>query len=281
MRGGWWSTMGLGLAVGLAAGNVGAEEPQPEPAKATLAEETDGDVVRKVRKLIQATIAADDAERVKGWQGLKEMGNLAVPALIALYRKPGLTPAMLESVLIALGDSKDPRAGPALLELLAFKDAQVKVGAARALGDSGYKEALPALETLAANAEEDEDVRLHAATAGARMGSEKAITALQQLAVSPNAATRSRAIFTLGKHGGAAQLAAIRKGLEDTDRGVREDTVQALTEIGEPALDALIAALNDSDYRVRASVMDGLRHVTKQRFDKPDEWRDWCAKRSK
>src|SRR5260221_13977748 len=96
--------------------------PEPKPAEA----EVDPDVLRKVRKLIRGTLAEDSAEREKAWNGLKNMGNLAVPGLLGLYRQKDTTVEMVRSILIALGDSKDPRAGPALVELLGNKEPSIR-----------------------------------------------------------------------------------------------------------------------------------------------------------
>ncbi|HYG74207.1 MAG TPA: HEAT repeat domain-containing protein [Planctomycetota bacterium] len=259
----------------LAAITTGAAEPPP------LEVETDPDVLRKVGKLVKSTLHEDTAEREKGWKGLKDMGNLAVPGLVGLYRQSTTTPEMTRSILIALEDSKDARAGPALVEILASKDAGVRRDAARAIGDSNYKAAVPALEKLAGDANEDEEVRLFAAAAGAKLGGEKSIAILQELQKSSKTEIRSRATFALGKAGGKQQIPAIEKGLSDSDSSVREDAVEALRLIGgEEVLPGLVKALDDEDHRVRGAAMDALRQVTKQKIENdPAAWREWWKKK--
>jgi len=262
------------LICGLAGVALRAAEPPP------LEVETDPDVLRKVGKLVKSTLHEDTAEREKGWKALKDMGNLAVPGLVGLFRQKTTTPEMTRSILIALEDSKDARAGPALLEIVTSPDPGVRRDAARAIGDSNYKPAAPALEKLAGDPGEDEEVRLFAAAAGAKLGSEKCLAVLQELQKSPKAEIRSRATFALGKAGGKNQVAAVEKGLSDSDSSVREDAVEALRLIGgNEVWPALLKAIDDEDHRVRGAAMDALRQLTKQKIENdPAAWREWWKK---
>ena len=127
--------------------SAGEDTPPTPPTPAE--EPLDPDVLRKVRKLIKGTLAEDAKEREKAWNDIKEMGNLVTPGLVELCKLKETTPAMSQSILIALGDSKDPRAGPALVELLKSPQPFVRKGAARAMGDCLYKAGLSQLETAA------------------------------------------------------------------------------------------------------------------------------------
>src|SRR6185503_14140973 len=127
------------------------------------------------------------------------------------------TPEMMRSILIALGESKDLRAGPALVEILNADDPLVRQDAARAIGDSRYKAGAPALEKLAADSKQNEDVRLYAAIAGAKLESAACLDVLKTLLASERPELRSRAVFALGKHGGIKQIDVIAKALEDKD----------------------------------------------------------------
>jgi len=249
---------------------------KPQPPKDAV----DPEVLGKVRKLASDTLSTDNAVREAAWNGLKNMGNLAVPGLVALCRQPETAPEMLRSIVIALGDTKDPRAGPVLMELLAAKDARLRRDAARSLGDSGCRQAVPALEKLAGNAAEEEDVRLFAAVAGSRLGSTEAARVLGELAQSPRAETRSRAVFALGKCGGLKELAVLAKALADSDRDVREDAVLALRQVKrKEAWGALVLAAADSDYKVRNAAMEALRELTGQQLgNDPAAWKAWWAK---
>jgi HEAT repeat protein len=244
------------------------------------AEEIDPDVLRKVRKLVQATLSTEEAEREKGWKGLRDMGNLAVPGLLALYRQKLATPEMMNSIVIALGDCRDARSGPALLEILASDHKSLRRDAARAIGESNYKAGKPALEKVAQDAQEDEDVRLYAAIAGAKLGSDECLKILEVLYGSQRPEVRSRVIFALGKYGGVARIPVVEKALGDNDSSVREDAVEALRLIDKKdAWGPLVKATADQEYKVRNAAMDALRQLTKKKIENdPKAWQDWWAK---
>jgi HEAT repeat protein len=238
----------------------------PQPGQEQKAEELDPDVLRKVRKLIQNTLSEQQEDRDKAWKELRDMGNLAVPGLLALYRQPETTARMMPSLLIALGDCSDPRTGPVLTEALQRPEAPIRRDAARAIGSSGYKAAVPALERLSADEREDEEVRLHAASAAAKLGSRQVLSTLEALARSRTPATRARAVFALGKYGGKAHLQTVAGTLADPELTVRLDAVEALRLIGgREAQAALVRALADGEHRVRAAATDALRALTGER----------------
>jgi HEAT repeat protein len=274
----FWTAAALvvGLCGAFAVSSATAEEPV-KPNE----EEVDPDVLRKVRKLVNGTISADEKEHQAAWQGLKDMGNLAVPGLLALYRHKDTMPEMIRSILIALGDSKDPRAGPALLEVLTSKDAMVRRDAARAIGDSNYKDGVKPLEKVAADEKEEDEVRLFAAVGAAKIGSEPGLKILEALLQTKKPENRSRAVFALGRYGNAAQLPAIARALVDADQSVREDAVEALRHLGKKEKQAwglLVKAIEDEDYKVRNNAMDALRELTPQKFETPKEWQEWWPK---
>ncbi len=250
-----------------------AEEPA---VSLTRDEAPDPEVLRKTRRLIQGTISEDEATREKSWAELKTMGNLAVPGLLALFRQPETTPAMSRSILIALGDAKDKRAGPVLLEALRAPKASVRRDAARALGDSGYTAAREPLEAMAADPTEDAEVRLFAAVAAAKMSSKKAIASLAAMLQDAQPEIRSRAVFALGKYGGLDQVETVAKALDDADQSVREDAVEALRGLAlKPVWGPLVKATGDSNYKVRSAAMNALKDVTKRSFDTPQAWQQW------
>lgn len=267
----------MALCFGAHVFTIRAEEPK---ASSSESETIDPDVLRKVRKLIRGTTAEDVAEREKAWNDIRDMGNLITPGLIELCKSKELTLPMMQSILIALGDSKDERAGPALIELLKSSDPMIRKNAARAIGDSGFEGGLSALEALASDAKQDEDVRLFAAVSGTKLGGEKSALALKELLKSTKPEIRSRAVFALGKFGGVKHLAAIAEALKDAELDVREDAVSALRLIKDKAVQAhLIFATKDENFRVRNAAMDALREATQQKFgNDPKEWQEWYAK---
>jgi HEAT repeat protein len=241
----------------------------------------DEDVLRKVRKLIDGTLSTEEADREKAWKGLQDMGNLAVPGLLGVYRLKTTTPKQMGSILIALEDSKDPRSGAALVELMGSSEATIRRDAARAIGKSGYKAGREAVAKVASDAKEDEEVRLFAATALAKLGSEDGFKVLVELLKSPNPEIRSRAVFNIGDNGGAKFVADVDRALDDSDASVREDAVEALRHIKKrDAWNGLIKATADSDYKVRGAALDALREVTGEKFEGAQAWQEWWKKQN-
>ncbi|MFH0939391.1 MAG: HEAT repeat domain-containing protein [Planctomycetota bacterium] len=249
------------------------------PKEALKEEPIDADVLRKVRKLIQETNSPENSARTAAWISLRDMGNLAAPGLVALYRQKNIAPEMIQSILIALSDCKDSRVGPALVEALGSSDPQTRLLAARALGDNHYQDGVLALEKVTANETEDEEVRMFAAKAGAKLGSEACLKTLETLAASLRAEVRRHAIFDLGKYGGVQRISILEKALADSDVSVREDAVEALRLVGKnEAWGPLIKAISDQNYKIRNSAMDALRQLTKQKIENdPRAWQEWWA----
>lgn len=264
----------------LLAGCLGFSAAAEEKPDAQSSEEVDPDVLRKVRKLMRGTLSEDAEEREKSWTEVRNMGNLITPGLLALCKNNETPAPMLRSILLALGDSKDPRAGSALSELLKSEDAGVRKLAARAMGDSNYKAGAAQLDAVASNEKEDEEVRLFAATSSIRLGGSKAAEVLKSLLKSGKPELRSRAVFALGKYGGIKQLDAVGAVLKDSDPSVREDAIAALGAMKERSTcPVLIDATKDDNYRVRGAAMDALRELTKQSFgNEPKEWQNWWEK---
>jgi len=249
---------------------VPAQEPEIDP-----------DVVRKVRKLIKSTLAEDEKAREEGWKGLRDMGNLAVPGLLALYKQTeNIPPDLVRSILIALGDSKDVRAGPALVEIAKDKNPVTRAAAARAIGASNYKQGVAVLEAIVDDPKATEEEVRFAATSALRFGSAKGVDGLKRLLTSKDPGTRARAVFDLGKHGGKAHLEAITPLLKDTDVGVRMDAVEALARVGgKETFAPLIEGTKDAEYKIRSAAMDALRAATGKSFgNQPQEWQEWWVK---
>jgi len=255
---------------------VKPKEEEPQVVKPIG--DVDPDVVNKVRKLIRLTLKEDEEAREKGWAGLREMGNLAVPGLVTLYKQGQTTPEMNRSIITALGDAKDPRAGPLLVEMLEDKDLATRRNAARAIGDSKYKAGAAALKKLYSNAAEDEDVRLYAAVSGAILGSPEALEGLKLLVKSEREETRSRAVSALGRYGKASQIATLAEALSDKEATVRMEAVDGLKATGSrEAIPPLVTkALKDEDYKIRGAAMDALKELSKAKVERdPAAWQKW------
>lgn len=79
------------------------------------------------------------------------------------------------------------------------------------------------------------------------------ITALTQELQSPTSEARGQAAFVLGRIGGKIHdiIEALIQGLADVDEAVCQYTATTLSQIGKPAVPALIKALHDENEEVR------------------------------
>jgi HEAT repeat protein len=118
------------------------------------------------------------------------------------------------SLARALGIARDPRAAPALAELLERSSVEVRISAARALGRVGGAACVPAL--TAALASDDWPVRAQAAK-------------------------------SLGSIGAADALEPLEHSLCDRAWWVRANATRALRELGEPGIEALRRTLEHDD----------------------------------
>jgi HEAT repeat protein len=135
------------------------------------------------------------------------------------------------------GSGAVPSRIPALITALGDKDADVRRGAARALGRIG-KEAVAAVPALTeALGDENWEVREAAAQAlgGIGKGAGAAVPALAKaLTEDPDEAVRQNAAWALGRIGKGAEAAVPALTIaarEDEDEAVRRSAAQALNEI--------------------------------------------------
>lgn len=70
---------------------------------------------------------------------------------------------------------------------------------------------------------------------------------------------RSAAAWALGRIGTNQAVEELTRAFGDADPDVREEALEALTGIGEPAVNALIAELRDSDEPIAAGIAETLR----------------------
>ncbi|HEY3352259.1 MAG TPA: HEAT repeat domain-containing protein [Polyangia bacterium] len=219
-------------------------------------------------RLVQL-LAHEDA-RVRARAALA-IGRVADPAAFPPLREAlrDAEPAVRGAAALALGLAADEEAEPALLRRLALDDGRPeRVADLEALGRLGGERALPAL--VASLAEREPEVRAAAARAlgnygyrgrlaGRLGGAEAALaTALTDAGVEVRAAA-AYALFRIRAPGSAAPvLAALRTALRDPDPDVRALAVQALAARAPGEREPLLAALADSDWRVRVQAARAL-----------------------
>ena len=162
------------------------------------------------------------------WVFAEALGNIggaeAVDGLIGVLKSG--TPAMKMNSAKALGKIKDPRAVPALLDALEDRDRALRGEAAFALGEIGDPAAIDGLV--------------------------KALT-------DPKIGTEREASTALGKlrNSGATEV-MLRHFREAQNPAERASLLRALAQMGEPAVDVMIAMLKDDDVEIRRTALQQL-----------------------
>ncbi len=209
-------------------------EELPLPDAAAMLEQLDDD---NIFRRMQAARAFCDIEEPKAIDRLVEL----LDDECALVRV---------SVTYALGRNSAPRAVEPLIRTLRWDwNGYVRKGAVWALGNARDPRSLPVLiEVLA---DDITAVRLWSASALGQVGGEAAVAPLVKAIESDPAATvRSNAVWSLGKvlaeldlaHGTEEQQALYRRAIEATiaalreeeDEGVREDARDTLQKLQDP-----------------------------------------------
>lgn len=155
---------------------------------------------------------------------------------------------------------------------------KVRYNAARMLGELGDSRAVePLIEVL----QEDKNgsVRLYAARALGELGDIKATDPLiQSLREDRNVDVRVRAARALGRLGGVKVVHPLVEALSDNNSQVCLTATDALIEIGEIAVDALIESLRHDKVNVRCDATRALGELSNPKAVDPiidmlgDEW---------
>lgn len=252
---------------------LGAEEAQmPQVHPETL---------EKVARILQDSESLEEEKRTAAWQSLRDMSNLALPALVVFGQRENLNEPQKRTLARALGVIRDPRAVPLLLKLLADKEHLVVVNAARALGEAaakGDRKVIAALRELLTD--KRPDVPLRAAYALAELGDQEVFQSFVGMLEAEDDTVRSRAVYALGKYGGKPYVEKIARALDDKSRDVREEALEALVQIGRKwprtVVPGLVKALDDRYHRISKRAMDMLEKHTQQKFGHdPTQWKKW------
>lgn len=247
-------------------------------------------------------IAPDDMAHPK--PPAVEAVRLGVYALVRLGSYDALASAVLDNgrprsrwwpIAYALQRINDPRAVPALTELLKGDGQLTRAFAARGLGQAKAQAAAPALVAIVENAAEATAVRIQAVRALALMGDTAAAAVMRRLIVSPKtdqnlqleavtalaqlrspdtvellidlvsapwASVRAAALRALALTDVDTFTSAI-SGLEpDQHWSVRAALASTLGDLGRERAQAPLAAmLKDSDQRVIPAVLDALAKI--------------------
>lgn len=201
---------------------------------------------RAVGPLVEALHDEDRAVRDAATGALRNIGQAAVPALIAALQDPNGN--VQEIAVAVLKDLPDPRAVEPLLGCLTNKNWIVRMHAAKGLGIVGDPRAIAHLVPLLTD--QVKAVRVDATDALARIG-RPALASLIEALRHEAWILRLHACEALGKIGAEEAVEPLCEAiLRDRDTAVRQDAAKALGGIGSPrALAALTTALMDLDVR--------------------------------
>ena len=170
------------------------------------------------------------------------------PLLDALAAPESWLPARIAEVVLQFG----PLAFEPLLARLEDSDnAAVRAWAAEILGDLGDTKATPSL--LACLADLNEGVRARAASALGKLRDRRAVPELiRMMLADPVPYVRIQVVRALGAISDPRALHHLIDALKDGEWWVRIRVVEALEQLGEPAIEPLYMALDDPDVEVRA-----------------------------
>ncbi|HOX08126.1 MAG TPA: thioredoxin domain-containing protein [Planctomycetota bacterium] len=246
------------------------EPPKPLPPASP-------ESVAKVKALMNRMDSEAAEEREAAWKDLRDMGDLATPALVGVLKEGKASER--RNAAKAIGLLKDKAAADALRAALADTDAEVRWHSARALGELADTASRDPLIKLVKE-DKDADVREHAAYALANMGVEDGFTWFREELKAPEASRRSRAVKALGKYGREKYIPDLAGALKDKEARVRTEVVIQLGDIRhKDTVEPLIAALGDEEYKIRErarSALEKLTLVDDLGSDKA-KWEEWWA----
>lgn len=225
-------------------------------------------------EIVQALIERlqDDNHMVRSAavRALGRSGDAAAvtPVLLAALRdKGGL---VYDFALNTLGDMNDPAALPALHTMLADTDSDIRRAGAVLLGKQKAADAVPSLIGLL----NDEVLAVGHAAAEAlgEIGDVSAVPALMEVLANPHTdwamcINTAQALGKLGDAQSAATLINVFRRRWDVVPGmnttppVRKNIMESLVKLGEGAVPALLAALEDADVKVRHGAVETLGHL--------------------
>ncbi len=214
--------------------------------------------------------------RQAGLAALADIGSdKAITALSgALEHKDGQTRM---KAVDSLGLTCNESAVAPLTEvMLKHENERMRAQAARMLGELGCESAVQPL--VKALKDKSERVSSEALKALSAIGGEKAYKAFLEVIKSGDGDARKGAITALAELGGTGAIDILVRLLKDN--ACRSDASRALRKIGEPAISALIEALNQENSAVRSAAARVLKWITGEDFGTDHKkWHDWWQER--
>ncbi|MBN1890337.1 MAG: HEAT repeat domain-containing protein [Thermoflexales bacterium] len=260
------------------AAEEGAEE-EVEPEQEALAESQPPVTPDELKAMVAALQAEDAGTRAEAAETLVKLGRVAVRPLATALRSMNLD--LRQAAAEALGQIGDPRAIRALAVASRGRGKRARLAAAQALGQIGDPRAVEPL--IAALEDQDSDVRQVAAGALRKIGPPALRPLAAALQGSNNRSVHKAAAGVLASMGAPA-VDVLLPVLQHWDKHVRQVAAEALdelgwqpdsgkseaiyriakdewercAEIGAPALELLIAVMQDLDSSVRLGAITAL-----------------------
>ncbi len=160
-----------------------------------------------------------------------------------------------EDAAMALGESRDPRGVSPLIEALRDSDRAVKTAATSALTAIGS----PAVVDLSYCLQDpDLSVQEAAASILSEIADERVLEPLESALLSQDWVVRMHAARAVGRLKNPRSVETLVLLLQDKVPAVRDEAIAALVAIGESAVEPLVAALHNQDWRVRLRATEAL-----------------------
>ena len=180
----------------------------------------------------------------------------AVAVLLSFVQSSDLD--LARAALKSLGQINHPEALPPLLKVLRSPDARLRLEALQALSAHGEREAIEAMQWMAA-ADSESEVAQAAIDALARLATPESIAALVNLTT--ETACREASLNALAGLG-EQKIELIGNGLKHAQSSARRSVVEALGRMKHPrASEALSGALDDEEASVRLAAVNALAHL--------------------
>jgi HEAT repeat protein len=219
-----------------------------------------------VEGLINALEFKDCTIRKEAAAALKKIGDrrALVPLINALEYKEwqesySVMGSVRENAAEALGVLRDRKAVEPLIDALNDKDEEVRWKACWALGNIGDKKAVEPLISLLND--ERWSVRRYAASALGKIGDSQAVESLIYTLNDDEWHVRKYAADALGNIGDEKAVDSLVDALSDGDNDVRWKAVIALGKMRSAAVEPLIEAFGNEDWRIRGRAAEALGNI--------------------
>jgi HEAT repeat protein len=217
----------------------------------------------------ELVIALESENESVRWQAAAALGlindsSAVEPLIMALFNKSN---EIRYCSAISLGQIRDSRAREPLVYVLGNGNKSVRAEVGRALLAIDGSRAVDSLVVLLKDSQSYR--RVGAAEALALAGDRKAVQPLIQALGDPSPEVRAAAAGALGALNDSRAVEPLISALGDSDSAVRDQAVKSLVEIGRPASEALIKALDGDEILIRQGAAEALGEMQESQAIEP------------